>query len=94
MLGPGDYEESLEASLPPGTRTFQAEISSSGHMMLPCATYKGGTSYTDDQGLKLYPELKLPVCAEQTEYLESRQTEERPSEASPKKVSLFEELLE
>ena len=61
MVGPGDYREALEKALPPGTRSFQTEIAQSGHMMLPCATYKSGTIYTDNQGLKLHQELKLPV---------------------------------
>ena len=64
MLGPGDYTEALEAALPPGTRGFQTEISSSGHMMLPCAKFDSGTICKDKQGLKLYPELKLPVSTE------------------------------
>ena len=61
MLGPGDYKEALEAALPPGTRCFQTEIAPSGHMMLPCACWNSGTQYTDNQGLKLLPELILPV---------------------------------
>ena len=65
MLGPGDDGESLEANLPPGTRIFQAEISTSGHMMLPCAAYLSGTTYEDDSGMKLYKELKLPVSEAQ-----------------------------
>ena len=63
MLGPGDYEEALQGAMPPGTRCFQAEIAPSGHMMLPCATYDSGTPLKDEQGLKLQPELKLPVSS-------------------------------
>ena len=61
MMGPGDYREALQGAVPPGTRIFQAEISTSGHMMLPCATYESGTIYNDDSGMKLHSELKLPV---------------------------------
>ena len=55
FLGPGDYREALQAAMPPGARVFQAEISSSGHMMLPCAAYKSGTTYNDDSGMNFKP---------------------------------------
>ena len=61
MMGLGDYVEALKAAMPPGTRCFQTEIAPSGHMMLPCACWKSGTQYKDNQGLKLLPELTLPV---------------------------------
>ena len=61
MLGPGGYLEALKTAMPTGTRCFQAEIAPSGHMMLPCAGYGSGTSFKDDQGLKLQPELTLPI---------------------------------
>ena len=38
LCGPGDYE--LETMLPPGTETFQCEISPSGHMVIPCCEYE------------------------------------------------------
>ena len=39
FVGPSDFD--LEAMLPPGTHCFQAELSPSGHMILPCCDYVG-----------------------------------------------------
>ena len=61
FLGPGDYQESLEDALPPGTRNFQGEIAPSGHWMLPCADFKSERSYDDISGLKLQPALSFPT---------------------------------
>ena len=42
FCGPGDIK--IESGLPPGTETFQLEQAPSGHLVLPCCEYKGGTS--------------------------------------------------
>ena len=64
FLGPGDYQDRLEESTPPGTRIFQGEIAPSGHWMLPCADFKRERSYEDISGLKLQPTLSLPTQEE------------------------------
>ena len=37
FCGPGDYD--LQAALPPGTDSIQAEIAPSGHMVVPCCEF-------------------------------------------------------
>ena len=39
FVGPGEYD--LENVLPPGTDTYQGELSPSGHFVLPCCEYRG-----------------------------------------------------
>ena len=89
MLGPGDYREALAAALPPGSRTFQTEISTSGHMMLPCAKFAPGMKYEEKHRLKLNSELKLPVTGAKPE---DEETIAASSGECPKKIRLEEEL--
>ena len=95
MLGPGDYEEALEAALPPGTRTFQTEISTSGHMMLPCAKFTPGMKYTEKHSLKLHSELKLPVIGNKARDTGGEaEVSASSSGERPKKIRLAEESEE
>ena len=62
FAGPGDYD--LEATLPPGTESFQGELTPSGHFGLPCAEYEGldqaekhGTLHVGED-LALHTEIK------------------------------------
>ena len=40
MCGPDD----VQMVLPPGTKSYQLEISPSGHLVLPCSNFEGITS--------------------------------------------------
>ena len=37
FCGPGEYD--LLSALPPGTESFQCELTPSGHLVLPCSEY-------------------------------------------------------
>ena len=50
FCGPGD--SNMQASLPPGTDGFQSELAPSGHLVLPCCEYQGGT-VSEDHSLTL-----------------------------------------
>lgn len=39
MCGPGD----VQVTLPPGTKSYQLEVSPSGHLVLPCSNFSGTT---------------------------------------------------
>ena len=39
MCGPGD----VQVTLPPGTKSYQLEVSPSGHLVLPCSNFPGTT---------------------------------------------------
>ena len=58
FLGPGKYE--LSDVLPPGTESYQCELSPSGHMMLPCGKYTG-VDKEERGSLDTGPSLALPV---------------------------------
>ena len=59
FAGPGDYE--LERMLPPGTESFQGELTPSGHFGLPCAEYAGLDQQERHGRLQTGEELSLPV---------------------------------
>jgi len=58
FLGPADYD--LSTNLPPGTESYQCELSPSGHMMLPCGRY-AGVDREERGSLDTGPALALPV---------------------------------
>ena len=58
MAGPGDYD--LMEILPPGTKTHQCEVASSGHMMLPCAAFPQAAA-TPKMALNLQQQISFPV---------------------------------
>ena len=64
FLGPGDYQQSLESAMPPGTRKFQGEIAPSGHWMLPCSNFENERTYEEIKGLNLKPALSLSTHEE------------------------------
>ena len=46
IVGPGDF--TVESALPPGTDTYDLEIASSGHLLLPCSQFQGRTTQVSD----------------------------------------------
>ena len=54
FAGPGE----VQVILPPGSESFQLEMSPSGHLMLPCC------EYTTDKSTELRPEAQLTLAAE------------------------------
>ena len=47
FLGPGDYK--LEEALPPGTDSFKCEQAPSGHLVLPCCSFKKDEKPREDE---------------------------------------------
>jgi len=58
FLGPGDCN--LLPLLPPGTESYQCELSPSGHMLLPCGKY-AGVDREEAGSLDTGPALALPI---------------------------------